>query len=529
MKKFAELLENLIYSPSTNKKIDLLESYFKTNNTLENGYALSILSSNYKIKTIRISELKNLMYSKFDKILFDLSYDYVGDLAETISLFWNSNVDIVNSQKLPLLSQFLENCESKSKKNMYDYLFNLLDISNPTQRWAIIKILTGGLRIGVSEKTVKKALSKYGNKELGKIEKIWHGLKHPYKNLFDWLDDKKPEPIIDIFKTFHPMMLSNPIDEKKDLQTLDYKDFVAEWKWDGVRVQIIISNDKVVLFSRNGDNITHSFPDISFSSEENVVIDGELLVGKNSEPSSFNDLQQRLNRKIVNKKIMNEFPAFVKVYDILFLDKKDLRNLNFLKRRKILEEWIKKNNNEKIDLSRLIKYDGWSHLLKLKNDFTKKNEIYEGVMLKRKESIYESGRPRGEWFKWKRNPKIIDAILMYAQRGHGKRSSFYSDFTFGIWNEEKIVPIGKAYSGFTDKELDKLDKFVRSNTINRFGPVRETIKKVVFEIAFDSISESKRHKSGIALRFPRISKIRWDKPIDEVEDLKKIKKDFNII
>ncbi len=202
--------------------------------------------------------------------------------------------------------------------------------------------------------------------------------------------------------------------------------------------------------------------------------------------------------------------------------------MNFLDRRKILEEWIKINGNEKIDLSKFIKFNGWSNLQNLKTEFTKTTEIYEGIMLKNKESIYESGRPRGKWFKWKRNPKYIDAILMYAQRGHGKRSSFYSDYTFGIWNEDKIVPIGKAYSGFTDKELNMLDKFVRSNTINRFGPVREIKKEIVFEIAFDSISESKRHKSGIALRFPRISRIRWDKPIDEIEDLKKIKKVFNI-
>ena len=528
MKKFAELLENLIYSPSTNKKIYLLERYFKSNNTLENGYAVSVLSSNYKMKFIRVSEIKSLMHSKFDKTLFELSYDYVGDLAETISLFWKSNICIANSKKLPLLSEFIKNCENKPKNKMYDYLFNLLDISNPTQRWAIIKILSGGLRIGVSEKTVKKALSKYGNKELEKIEKIWHGLNHPYNNLFDWLDNKKPEPIIDNFKTFHPMMLSNPIDEKKDFQILDHKDFVAEWKWDGIRVQIIISNDKVVLFSRNGDDITKSFPDITFFSKKNVVIDGELLVGKNCQPSSFNDLQQRLNRKKVSEKIIDEFPAFIKAYDILFLGKRDLRNLNFLDRRKILEEWIKINGNEKIDLSKFIKFNGWPNLQNLKTEFTKTTEIYEGIMLKNKESIYESGRPRGKWFKWKRNPKYIDAILMYAQRGHGKRSSFYSDYTFGIWNEDKIVPIGKAYSGFTDKELNMLDRFVRSNTINRFGPVREIKKEIVFEIAFDSISESKRHKSGIALRFPRISRIRWDKPIDDVEDLKKIKKDFNI-
>ena len=526
MEKFSQLLEDIIFSPSTNKKIDLLVKYFNEVNTLEKGSALTILSSNHNLKSLRISDLKKLIYSRIDKTLFELSYDYVGDLAETISLIWKSKKS-TKINKLPLLSEFLCYCKEKSKDDVYNYTINLLDRSNATQRWTIIKILFGGLRIGVSDQILKKALSRYGDKELKKIEKIWHGLTPPYQNLFEWLDNKKPEPIIDVFKIFHPMMLSNPINEHEDFLTLNHKDFVAEWKWDGIRVQIIISNNKVNLFSRTGDNITHSFPDIELFSEKNVVIDGELLIGKDSIPSSFNDLQQRLNRKKVSNKIVEQFPAFIKVYDIIFHDNKDLRDLTFLNRRKILKEWLKVNPNEKIDLSKEIIFKNWNHLKQLKQEFTKNLEIYEGIMLKQKVSKYESGRPKGKWYKWKRNPKYIDAILMYAQRGHGKRSSFYSDYTFGIWDNDKIIPIGKAYSGFTNDELYKLDKYIRKNTIKKYGPVRETKKELVFEIAFDSIGKSNRHKSGLALRFPRISKIRWDKPISEVEDIKTIKKNYN--
>ena len=294
MEKFSQLLEDIIFSPSTNKKTDLLEKYFKEINMSEKGSALEILSSNHNLKSLRISDLKNLIYSRLDKTLFELSYDYVGDLAETISLIWRSKKNS-KIKKLPLLSEFLCYCREKPKDDVYNYTISLLDISNATQRWAIIKILFGGLRIGVSDQILKKALSRYGDKELKKIEKIWHGLTPPYQNLFEWLDNKKPEPIVDVFNIFHPMMLSNPINEHEDFLTLNHKDFVAEWKWDGIRVQIIISNNKVNLFSRTGDNITHSFPDIELFSEKNVVIDGELLIGKDYIPSSFNDLQLRLN------------------------------------------------------------------------------------------------------------------------------------------------------------------------------------------------------------------------------------------
>ena len=527
MKKFSSLLENIIFSPSRTKKIKLIVDYFQSTSDPDRGYALAILTSNLKLFKIKNNEIKKIVYSKVDEQLFNISYDYIGDTAETISLIWRNN-KISKNFTCPNLNHLIQKIKKCKKEDLEIYITNLLDGFNPKERWTLIKILTGGLRIGISERLTKIALAKYGNKNIELIEKIWHGLKPPYESLFAWLDNKNNIPSIDNLKTFHPMMLAHPINEEKDFKTLDARQFLAEWKWDGIRVQIIISKNKTVIFSRTGEEISHSFPDINFSSKDNVVIDGELLVGRNCIPETFNDLQQRLNRKNVSKEKIKLHPAFVKAYDILFFNDQDQRNKDFVIRRKILESWFKENKQKNLDISSMILFDSWEQLKEIKISSTRKNFKHEGIMLKLKKSKYLSGRPKGFWFKWKRNPRFIEAILMYAQRGHGKRSSFYSDFTFGVWHENNIVPIGKAYTGFTNEELNELDKFVRKNTINRFGPVREVEKKLVFEVAFDSVFMSSRHKSGLALRFPRISRIRWDKPTNEVENLSSIKKMYNL-
>ena len=524
MEKFSKLLESIIFSPSKNKKILLLKDYLRQTQNPDRGYAISVLTGKLKFKSIRNVDLKNMIRSKVDPYLFDLSYDYVGDMAETISLIWPLN----KKKNLPSLTNFIKFISQNRKAEVLNFLSDVLDSSNQTERWSIIKLITGGLRIGVSERMVKLSLSVYGNKEIESIEKIWHGLSPPYENLFNWLENKQKKPKINFLKIFHPMMLSHPIDEKSDFANLKPEEFSAEWKWDGIRVQIVIASDETRIFSRNGDDISHSFPDLKFFTKTNVVVDGELLVGKNCIPSSFNDLQQRLNRKKVSKKHTELYPVFIKLYDILFHNNMDLRNLSFIKRRNFLEKWFILNKQERLDLSEIISFKNWKKLKELKHKFTDSKFGFEGIMLKKKTSPYLMGRPKGMWYKWKRNPKYIDAILMYAQRGHGKRSSYYSDFTFGVWKENNLVPIGKAYSGFTNQELNKLDQFVRKKTINRFGPVREVEKKVIFEVAFDSITKSSRHKSGIALRFPRISRIRYDKPINEVENLDTILKIYKL-
>ncbi|MFL2802578.1 MAG: cisplatin damage response ATP-dependent DNA ligase [Paracoccaceae bacterium] len=524
MKTFSSLLEKLLFTPSRNRKKSALKEYIANTPDPDRGYALAAITGDFKVKNITASFYHQLIKDQVDYELFKMSYDYVGDLAETISLIWPRRSVKKNQEELSLHT-FIKLINETSKSKQKEIIFDIMNKSNANERWSIIKLTTGGFRIGVSAKLVKLALADYGNKEIEDIERIWHGLSYPYLNLFKWLENKSLKPKIKFSDMFHPMMLAHPINEEKDFSNLKPRDFVAELKWDGIRVQLVLDNENKKVYSRTGDEISQSFPDIAGNINGNAVLDGELLVGRNFEALPFNFLQKRLNRKIPSKKIINEIPAFVKLYDILFENGNDLRDLPLRKRRYILSNWLKLNPSKRLDISKIIDFKDWNDLGQIKKESTEKFN-QEGLMIKSKNSLYLSGRPRGLWFKWKKNPLFLDTILMYAQRGHGKRSSYYSDFTFGVLNNIEIVPIGKAYFGFTDKELKQLDNWVRKNTIKRFGPVREVKKELVLEIAFDSINESKRHKSGLALRFPRIHRIRWDKPTNETDHLQDIKKNY---
>jgi DNA ligase-1 len=297
---------------------------------------------------------------------------------------------------------------------------------------------------------------------------------------------------------------------------------VAEWKWDGIRVQIVAIPGTVRLYSRTGDDIGRSFPDVIDGLSFNAVLDGELLIVRDGEVASFNDLQQRLNRKGVGRRQLERFPAHVRLYDALLIEGDDLRELPFLERRARLEAWHAKAHPPRTDLSPFIEASDKDALHRLWSQ-TRATSI-EGIMLKRRDSRYIAGRPKGEWYKWKRAPLTLDCVLMYAQRGSGKRSSYYSDYTFGAWRAgadgaQELVPVGKAYFGFTNEELLQIDRWVRNHTVESFGPVRAVEPALVFEVAFDAVQLSTRHKSGVAMRFPRIHRIRWDKPAAEADRL----------
>ena len=520
MKEFSQLINQLILTRSRNRKIELLNQYFKNTENPDRGLALAILTGNLKIKNISISKIKELIKKEVDPELFDLSYDYVGDLAETIALIWPYK----QKGKVPKLNFIIDELENSSTTNITKLIKKYLSIFSENERWAFIKLLSGGLRIGVSTRLTKLSLIHNTTIEISEIEQIWHGVVPPYSKLFNWIFGKGAKPEIEVEKVFHPLMLAHPI-EKKDFNNLNPTEFFAEWKWDGIRVQLVLFKSKIRIFSRTGDDISNTFPEIQNNENDFVVLDGELLVGNNFKPFKFNKLQQRLNRKKVSKNHLENFPAFVKLYDILFLKNKDLRSLDFSERRNILSEWHNKIQNKFFDLSEIFEFKTWENLKNIKSKKLNKS-VHEGLMIKRKTSSYISGRPKGYWYKWKNDPLVVDAVMMYAQRGHGKRSSYYSDFTFGLWDQNNIVPICKAYFGFSNEELEILDKFVRSNTINKFGPVREVEKKFVVEIAFDSVDFSKRHKSGVALRFPRIKRLRQDKPINEVININLFKENF---
>ncbi|MFZ2100901.1 MAG: cisplatin damage response ATP-dependent DNA ligase, partial [Oricola sp.] len=391
-----------------------------------------------------------------------------------------------------------------------------------------LKLITGGMRIGVSSRLMKQALADFGGKDVTQIEELWHGLTPPYVPLFEWLDGKTEKPSDLGAAPFRPVMLANPTDAD-ELSRLDPADYLAEWKWDGIRVQVTAEKGRHRIYSRTGDDISVAFPDLLAAMDFEGSLDGELLVGYPGDGAivagTFSDLQQRLNRKTVPQMLQQQYPAILRAYDLLQDGAEDLRPLPFETRRERLERFVGNLPDTRFDLSPLVPFATWEEIAAKRSD--PPDSVIEGVMLKRRDSAYVPGRPKGPWFKWKRDPYLVDAVLMYAQRGHGRRSSFYSDYTFGVWtgpaDDPLLVPVGKAYFGFTDDELKLLDKFIRDNTIDRFGPVRsvraEPDHGLVLEIAFEGLNRSTRHKSGVAMRFPRIARLRWDKPPHEADRL----------
>jgi DNA ligase 1 len=524
MKKFAQLLDRLSYTSSRNGKLILLQDYFTTTPDPERGYALAALTDGLPISLPLQRVISVLSATRFDPILFKLSRDYVGDTAETLALIWT---ETHSSAPPPLLHEIIDAIRISPKSKLPELIALWLDQLTAVQRWALLKFLSGALRVGVSARLAKLALSQAFSNATEEIEEIWHGLTPPYVELFAWLEGKGERPHNADVPTFKPLMLSHPL-EVVDWEELNLNAFSIEWKWDGIRVQFVGQGERTALFSRNGDEIAAGFPELVLRQNFNAVLDGELLV-KREDVAPFSDLQQRLNRKTASAALQAEYPAHIRLYDALILDGEDIRTLSFDERRKRLEAWYLKSNPHHTDLSPLIDVTD-KNALRALWEGTREAGI-EGLMLKRRASAYVAGRPVGQWFKWKRNALVADCVLMYAQRGSGKRSSYYSDYTFGAWTEEKgervLVPVGKAYSGFSDAELLKIDKFVRENTIQQFGPVRAVIQQLVFEVAFDALNTSKRHKSGIAMRFPRVSRIRWDKPAAEADQLSSLLKLVN--
>ncbi|MEL6361701.1 MAG: cisplatin damage response ATP-dependent DNA ligase [Pseudomonadota bacterium] len=522
MERFSKLLERLILTPQRNGKIQLLVDYFAETPDPDRGFGVAAITGELEISSFKPAMLRTLVYERVDEVLFDLSYDYVGDLAETVSLIWPGKH---GANAPPALTDIVNGLQEASRAEAPRLVEDWLDALDATGRWTLIKLVTGGFRIGVSSRLTKTALAKFGNVDVNEIEELWHSLDPPYTDLLTWLDGSAPKPAPDQTGAFRPVMLAHPLEEK-DLDGILAETHMAEWKWDGIRVQAVSEGSVRRLYSRTGDDIGKAFPDVLANLNFEGVLDGELLVFAPDENGfvvqPFSELQKRLNRKNISKKLLETHPAFIRAYDALSLSGDDLRALPFEDRRRKLEAFMVGHDLQRVDLSPLVAFSSTDDLAAFRAA-PPASEI-EGLMIKKKSAPYVPGRPKGEWWKWKREPFVIDAVLMYAQRGHGKRSSFYSDYTFGVWTEDKIlVPVGKAYFGFTDEELKQIDKFVRDHTTDRFGPVRQvkadTEIGLVLEVAFEGLNRSPRHKSGVAMRFPRISRLRWDKPPAEADHL----------
>ena len=616
MNRFAELLDRLAYEPGRNNKLRLLTAYFREVEDPDRGYALAALTGALSFKHAKPGLIRDLIAARTDPALFALSYDYVGDLSETVALMWpkahreqsfpgylppqpsptrgegaerrlglisrataDSDGDTYllsegaaltvpsplvgegqgggyrtfdaneesrlphfhNNPPPPTLTEVVTTLRTLGKTELPRQLSRWLDELDETGRWALLKLVTGALRIGISARLAKTAAAALGNKDPHDVELIWPGLSPPYLDLFAWLEGRADKPVNRDPAPFRPVMLAHAV-EDEDFANMDAADYIAEWKWDGIRVQAVSGRDPeghmvARLYSRSGEDITPSFPDLLPSLHLPGALDGELLVLRGGRVQSFNVLQQRLNRKTVSPKLMKDYPIHLRAYDLLHDEDSDLRELTFAARRTRLEAFVKKLDDPRVDLSPTIAFASWDELAAARADPAAAGggedaEAVEGVMLKRRDALYLPGRPKGQWWKWKRDPHIIDAVLMYAQRGHGKRSSYYSDYTFGVWTPgeggDQLVPVGKAYFGFTDEELLQIDRFVRRNTTEKFGPVRHVVHEpdqgLVLEVAFEGLQRSVRHKSGVAMRFPRINRLRWDKPPREADRLETLEK-----
>ncbi|WP_165190986.1 cisplatin damage response ATP-dependent DNA ligase [Caulobacter soli] len=531
MRAFAHLLDRLSLTSSRNAKLTLIKDFLRETPDPERGWVLAALTGALSFNAAKPAFIRKAVESRMDAQLFAWSYDYVGDLAETVALVWPEKP---GANREPDLSEVVESLRTASRTEVQRLIESWLDALDADGRWALLKLMTGGLRVGVSARLAKQACADFGGVEIGQVEEVWHAMTPPYGDLFAWLEGRSEQPSPDAPGRFRPVMLAQAIDEAVDFAKLDPADYAAEWKWDGIRVQAVSERGQRRLYTRTGDDISATFPDVLDALTFEGAIDGELLVLRGGAVASFGDLQQRLNRKTVDAKQLQTFPAGIRAYDLLLDGETDLRGLPFVERRKRLEAFVAQAKSPRIDLSPIQPFDTWEGLAALRATPPEGDPaIAEGLMLKRWDSVYEPGRPKGPWFKWKRDPRLIDAVLMYAQRGHGKRSSFYSDYTFGVWREDEtgtrhLTPVGKAYFGFTDEELKQIDKFVRDHTIERFGPVRSVRADLefglVFEVAFEGLQRSTRHKSGVAMRFPRINRIRWDKPSREADELETLER-----
>ena len=519
MKHFANLFRQLDSTTRTTLKVNALESYFRTAPPQDALWVIALFTSKRPRRTVSTKILREWAAELADipLWLFEESYHIAGDLAETIALVLPPAQSTNEKSLSTIITELkaLRSAEEEVKKAAVLETWQSLDTD---ERFLFNKLITGGFRVGVSKKLLAKGLAKALDKPETEIAHRLMGDWTPdtitYEELLlsDDFDESISKP--------YPFFLAYPVDGKvEDFGSLDQ--WMVEYKWDGIRGQLIKRQGQVFVWSRGEELINASFPEFQRLTEslgDDYVLDGEIVVHRDGKLGSFKDLQSRLGRKTVSAKRLKELPASIIVYDLLEYHGEDIRHLPQSVRRQHLETVVKQLDSGMITLSPIITAESWATLKEIREGARAIDA--EGLMLKRADAPYQVGRKKGGWWKWKLDPYTIDAVMLYAQRGHGRRTNLYTDYTFAVWNDDgKLVTFAKAYSGLTDAEFKEVTRFVKANTIESFGPVRSVRPELVFEIAFEGISKSSRHKSGIALRFPRILRWRRDKKVEEANHL----------
>lgn len=519
MKRFAELIQQLETSNKTNDKIAALVDYFNEADDLDKPYVIAMFTGKRPKRPVSTALIKlwAIEQSDIPEWLFTESYHNVGDLSETIALILPPPVQ-VSDRKLHEWIKDLGSLNGQDDSHKKTFILNAWNSLETRERFIFNKLISGNFRIGVSNKMLVNALAKQSTTESSKIMHSIMGKWEPsditYNDLIAGVhvntDNSWPYPFCLAYALeSEPASLGEP------------KEWQAEWKWDGIRGQIIKRNGELFIWSRGEELVTDQFPELHFLANElpdGTVLDGEILSIKDGKVQAFSILQQRLNRKTINKAQLNDAPIGFYTYDLLEHKGRDLREDPLATRRKLLEQTIQQLQTQDIvALSPIVIFSDWISLAKLREGARELNS--EGIMLKKLDSLYHSGRKRGDWWKWKINPYTVDTVMIYAQKGSGRRANFYTDYTFAVRDGDQLITIAKAYSGLTDAEIKEVDRFVKRNAIEKFGPVRTVKPELVFEIAFEGIAESKRHKAGLALRFPRIARWRKDKKADEINTL----------
>lgn len=520
MQEFSELYTKLDQTTKTKQKLSALVEYFQKAGDRDKLWAIALFTHRRPRRTVNTSLLREWAseFSGIPQWLFEESYHIVGDLAETIALILpDPDSENINNLSLSHWIQTLIDLKDKEEHEKKKVILDAWSGMKRDERFIFNKIITGGFRVGVSERLVIKALSEYLELDPAHVALRLSGNWSPLSASFTQLLEEE-NPSEDASRPY-PFYLAYALENQaKSLGSTD--EWQAERKWDGIRGQVVKRNDEIFVWTRGGELVTEKYPEYASLADKldnGIVLDGEILPYKEGKPLSFQELQTRIGRKNLSRNLLNKTPVVFMAYDVMEYEGKDVRILPLNKRRTILEKIHAETDLPVLMLSEIVDFATWAEL----NEIQKKSREYncEGLMLKRKSSPYRDGRKKGDWWKWKVDPLVIDAVMIYAMRGHGRRANLYTDYTFAVWKGERLVPFAKAYSGLTDAEIMQVDRFVKKNTIDRFGPVRSVNPELVFEIAFEGINRSSRHKSGVAVRFPRINRWRKDKKVEEANSL----------